>query len=493
MLRNIFKNQVRFNSSFNGFKSALHPEVNDYFSDETKNPNKSYVPLKNINYLFEKSLSNLTNELKEFHDEDLALKYNDPSVIYDFENTIPKLHSFKNEAKVDYNKDINRFFLYEKWTLDKSYSNKFMTSSVALKDKVNSLSHPSNMLVKDGKTNYNALDPNHKESLITHDDGYLVENRDQTLHKFGQRVDNDLIGGKFAIFEFLENSKLLPDTLPTILDLNTIMRFRFPFNSKSSFNVYTTSDEMIKDQKDVEGVRKIVNEYNNPLTWLKCGTVLNNDVLQTVPEFQIFDLRRNKVTLDLKELIDIKIPRNLDEIAETKDILKDVPRRDISIEDIKKTKYSIMMVTPDVVDYERASFKSRLHYMLCDIQIKDLNDNFVSEFKEGVKVIQEYTPPMPMKGETHPQRFAFLLLEQPEDMDVAALKKRVDELDLEHDFDIRQLVKEFNLYPIGANAFRTKYDSFLPMSVDHHSIEKELDFYIDPEEGEVREYKPKSN
>ncbi|CAI8505205.1 unnamed protein product [Hanseniaspora opuntiae] len=131
-----------------------------------------------------------------------------------------------------------------------------------------------------------------------------------------------------------------------------------------------------------------------------------------------------------------------------------------------------MMVTPDVVDYERASYKSRLHYMLSDIQIKDLNDNFVSEFNEGVQVIQQYTPPMPMKGETAAQRFAFFLFEQPEDMD---------------------LVKEFNLYPIGANAFRAKYDSFLPMSVDHHSVEKELDFYIDPEEGEIREYKPKSS
>lgn len=493
MLRRILKNQVRFNSSFSGFKSTLHPEVNDYFLNETKNPNSSHVPLKNINSLFEKSVNNLTNELKEFHNEDLALKYNDPSVIYDFENTIPKLHSFKDEVKIDYNKDINRFFLYEKWTLDKSYSSKFMTSSAALKDKVNSLSHPASMPLKDGKTNYNSLDPNHKESLITHDDGYLVENREQALHKFGQRVDNDLIGGKYAIFEFLENSKILPDTLPTILDLNTIVRFRFPFNSNSSFNVYSTSNEMIKNEQDIEGVRKLVNEYNNPLAWLKCGTVLNNDVLKTVPEFQIFDLRRNKVSLDLKELIDIKLPRNLEEFSEAKNILKDVPRKDISIEDIKKTKYSIMMVTPDVVDYERASYKSRLHYMLSDIQIKDLNDNFVSEFNEGVQVIQQYTPPMPMKGETAAQRFAFFLFEQPEDMDVTALKKKVNEYDLEHDFDIRQLVKEFNLYPIGANAFRAKYDSFLPMSVDHHSVEKELDFYIDPEEGEIREYKPKSS
>lgn len=492
MLRNIFKKQVRFNSNFSAFKSALHPEVNEYFLDETKNPNKLHVSLKNINPLFEKSAENLNKELKELYEDDLILKYNNPSAIFDFENTIPKLHSFKNDSKIDYNKDINRFFLYEKWSLDSSMSSKFMTSTSSLEGKVNSFSHPSGKLpVKDGKKNYNSLDPNHKESLITHDDGYLIENADDTLNKFGERIDHDLIGGKFTIFEYLENTNLLPNTLPLVLDLNTILRFRFPFNSKSAFNTYYTSKQSIINKKDISDVKNEVLEYNNPLAWFKCGSPINSDVLKTVPEFQIFDLRRNRPVIDVKELMDINLPNNIEELATHKDILKDIPREKVTIEDVKKTKYSIMMVTPDVVDYERASFKSRLHYMLSDIQITDLNDNFVSEFKEGVEVVQEYIPPLPMKGEKGFQNFIILLLEQPKDMNLESLKEKVNSFDYEHDFDIRGLIKEFNLSPIGANALRSKYDSLLPMSVDYHSTKKELDFYMEPEKGEFRTFIPK--
>ena len=88
MLRNIFKKQVRFNSNFTAFKSALHPEVNEYFLDETKNPNKLHVSLKNINPLFEKSAENLNKELKELYEDDLILKI--PYLSYILLRTTPK-------------------------------------------------------------------------------------------------------------------------------------------------------------------------------------------------------------------------------------------------------------------------------------------------------------------------------------------------------------------------------------------------------------------
>lgn len=489
MLRQVLKKQVRFNSTSAVFKSTLHPKVNEYFLDDSKHPDQSKVPFEKVNSLFELSSKNLKNELKELDGGDLVVEYNHPSNIYDFENTTPKLHNFKNEAKIDYNKDINRVFLYEKWAMDKNISKDFMTSFSALKGKVNALTFPKNENApfKDGRKNYNSLDPFHQESLNTHDDGFFCKDAGKELAKFGDILDHDMIGGKFTVLEYLENSRLIPDTVPIILDVNTIMRFRFPFNSQSAFNVYGTDKPSFEKSEDFEAVRQKTLEHNNPLTWIKCGSLLNNDVVKSVPEFQIFDLRRNKNMIDVKALMDIKLPKNLADLETYEDILKDIPRKDITIDDLKKTKYSIMIMTPDVIEYERASFKSRLNYMLSDIQITDMNDNFVSEFKEGVEVVQSYIPPLPMNGQP-PQRFIMLLFEQPKDMDVAALKEKVSSLDVEDDFDVRELIKEFNLDPIGANAFRAKYDSFMPMAATHHSWNKELEFYVESDKDDVRYY-----
>ena len=528
MLRNcMFKANLQKISaskiSYPKFYSSFNKEVEEYFKNATngtKPPSLSYEeslqykPISRLNDLYKESVSSLEKELGETTDNKLELEFNDPANIYEFENTFPKLHSFKNKSVIDYNRDINRFFLYEKWTMDRSIREQFKTSSEYLKDKVNSFSSPvKRNYKKNGVSNHNSLDPNHKETLITHDDKFFMKD-EFAKNEFGCEQDKDLIGGKYKIFQRLEQFGLLPDTIPTIVDLNTIVRFRFPF-SDSSFHVYSQAENELVAKKDLKGVEKEVINYNNPMAWIESGEILNNDVLKTVPEFQIFDLRREKITTQPSKLMDVSLPRNLDQLSELENegqefVLDNITKKPVSIDQIQNSKYSLLMMTPDVVDYERASYKSKLNYCISNISIKDLNDNFVSEFKEGVEVVKSYEPPMPMKGELKPQRYLILLLEQPKDLDVASMKtyleqdassssqENIEEADIvdynDDHFSIREFIKKFNLQPIGANCFRSKYDSFLPMTVDHHTVEEELKYYKVPDNLDpVRQYKIRKN
>ncbi|XBW35307.1 hypothetical protein QEN19_000874 [Hanseniaspora menglaensis] len=507
---------VRFNSSkvsYTKFQSTLNKDVEAYFNQASKDikpPSLTYderiqyKPLSNLNDLYNESVANLEKELPEITKDKLELAFNDPSNIYQFENTFPKLHSYKNKAVIDYNSDINRFFLHEKWTMDKSRREQFSTSPEYLKNKVNSFSSPvKRNYKKDGVSNHNSLDPNHKETLITHDDTFFLKNK-FAKNEFGTELDKDLIGGKYKIFQRLEQFKLLPDTIPTAVDLNTILRFRFPF-SDSSFHVYSQAENELVAKEDLKAVEKEVKNYNNPMAWIESGEVLNNDVLKSVPEFQIFDLRREKITTNPSKLMDISLPKNLDELKglETEGanfVLDNITKQPISIDEIKETKYTLLMMTPDVIDYKNASYKSKLNYCISDIEIKDFNDNFVSEFREGVNVVKSYEPPMPMKGETKAQRYLILLLEQPKEFDSHALKTYLEskelgeEGELDDHFSVRNLIKQHGLQPIGANCFRAKYDSFLPMTVDHHTVKEELKYYRVPDQFDsVRKYKIREN
>lgn len=505
-------NITRFNSakpSYSNFKSSSNKELAGYFNHGSSNAKPlslsydeglQYKAISSLNDLYKESVSNLETELPKITEDKLELDFNDPSNIYNFENTFPKLHSFKSSPGINYNEDINRFFLYEKWAMDRSFREQFATSSKYLKNKVNSFSSPvKRNFVKDGVSNHNSLDPNHIETLITHDDTFFMK-EEFAKNEFGSEMDKDLIGGKYKIFQRLEQFKLLPDTLPTIVDLNTIVRFRFPF-SDSSFHVYSQAENELVAKDDLKAVEKEVINYNNPLAWIEAGEILNNDVLKAVPEFQIFDLRREKVTTEASKLMNLSLPKDLGELKEfegEETFSPDQSKREpISIEQIKETKYTLLLMTPDVVDYENASYKSKLNYCISDISIKDLNDNFVSEFKMDVKVVKSYEPPMPMKGELKPQRYLILLLEQPRELSSASMKEYLEnpqEGKAEDDhFSVRSFISKFNLQPIGANCFRSKYDSFLPITVDHHTTQEELKYYRVPDNLDpVRKYKIRS-
>ncbi|KAL6949983.1 hypothetical protein ACO0QE_000652 [Hanseniaspora vineae] len=226
--------------------------------------------------------------------------------------------------------------------------------------------------------------------------------------------------GQMLLMQRLESLKVIPDTLPTLAAPQCQLHVRFPF---------------------VNGVNR----------WIEPGMQLSTNATSYPPQFKIVNM----------------IPS-------------------LSLGELSQKKYTLLIVNPDQPDVEKDSFKTTLHYALTDISFSDFNNNVLSEFntKEGEptsKVLAEYVPPVPEKN-TGLQRFAVWLLEHKDNKELLPTGTETQTIfdssnRLETNFDIRAFAEKHNLHAVGANVWRSAFDSSMESVRQQYGLPKARVFH----------------
>lgn len=221
--------------------------------------------------------------------------------------------------------------------------------------------------------------------------------------------------GQMLLLQRLESLKVIPDTLPTLEAPQCQLHVRFPF---------------------VNGVNR----------WIEPGMQLSTNATSFPPQFKIINMVPN-----------------------------------MSISELSQKKYTLLIVNPDQPDVENDSFKTTLHYALTDVTFTDFNNNVLSEFntkkgKPTFKVLADYVPPVPEKN-TGLQRFAVWLLEHKDNKELLSEGTEVESIldssnRLENNFDIRVFAEKHNLHAVGANVWRSAFDSSMETVRQQYGLPK---------------------
>lgn len=120
--------------------------------------------------------------------------------------------------------------------------------------------------------------------------------------------------------------------------------------------------------------------------------------------------------------------------------------RDFGVPLEETTKYTVLIVNPDIPDLENDSFKPFLHFAAVNVEAS------LAKPETNLKgAVVPYIPPHPEKN-TPGQRLCVWVLRQAKDVDQASL-----DIDRES-FDIRSFTSEHGLVPVGATLWRSKWD-----------------------------------
>ncbi|KAG5440717.1 hypothetical protein PCK2_000153 [Pneumocystis canis] len=135
------------------------------------------------------------------------------------------------------------------------------------------------------------------------------------------------------------------------------------------------------------------------------------------------------------------------------DISASEPTVEIKSFSEKEKLYTIVLIDPDVPNVQKDSFKTYLHWLVCNILISPINT--LVQPHTGT-ILAPYIPPHPQKGSPY-HRYTLLVFEQTE--------KNLNNPVIERDgFDVRQFASLNHFQIVGIHFWRGVWDEHMTMA-----------------------------
>lgn len=147
--------------------------------------------------------------------------------------------------------------------------------------------------------------------------------------------------------------------------------------------------------------------------------------------------------------------------------------------------YTIMVVDPDVPDFENDTFGSRCHFLASNVIVEPNKPHVALAHMAKEHIIHDWVPPTAQKGSPY-HRLCVFVLEQPgrldpsqvaagtkgepimgKEMDVAAMREEIRR----EGMTFRWFRAKYGMHPVGFHLFRTIWDDWMAGVMQRNNIE----------------------